>query len=141
MKILLPVDGSPCSERALARFIASLAWFNGSAEIHLLYVHLPIPLGRGQGVVGHQQVEDYYRDEGLAQLVAARGRLSDAGLSFVTHVHVGQPAEVIVKFAREHNCDLICMGSHGHTALVSAVLGSVTSQVMHLADRPVMLLK
>lgn len=141
MKILLPVDGSPCSASAVKALLARLRWFAGPVELHLLHVHLPIPMARPQGAAGHQQVEAYYREEGEAQLAPVAAILKAADQAFTPHIHVGQPAEVIAKFAREQGCDLICMGSHGRTALMEAVMGSVASRVLQVAPCPVMLLK
>ena len=140
-KVLIPVDGSPCAERALAQFIAHAAWFRETPAIHLLYVHPPIPIGRVQQHVGHETLDRYYREESEQQLAGAERLLNDAGLGFQRHLHVGSVAEIIVKLARELGCDMIFMGTHGRGALPAAVLGSVAAKVLHLADRPVMLAK
>jgi nucleotide-binding universal stress UspA family protein len=140
-KVLIPVDGSTCSERAVSQFITHTAWFRETPEIHLLHVHAPIPIGRVQQHIDHETLERYYREEGEAQLASAAALLNAAGLPFLPHIHVGPAAEVIVKLARELACDIIFMGTHGRGALPAAVLGSVASKVLHLADRPVMLAK
>jgi nucleotide-binding universal stress UspA family protein len=140
-KVLVPVDGSACSDRAVAQFIAHSAWFRDVPEVHLLHVHAPIPVGRVQQHVGHETLEAYYREESEAALASAEALLRDAGFAFLRHIHVGSAAEVIVNLARELGCDIIFMGTHGRGALPAAVLGSVASKVLHLADRPVMLCK
>lgn len=140
-KVLVPVDGSACSDRAVAQFIEHAAWFRETPEVHLLHVHAPIPVGRVQQHVGHETLEAYYREESDVLLASAEKLLRDAGLAFSRHIHVGSAAEVIVKLARELECDIIFMGTHGRGALPAVVLGSVASKVLHLADRPVMLCK
>lgn len=141
LRVLIPVDGSAFSERALSHFIQHASLFREVPEIHLLHVHAPIPVGRVQQHIGHQTLEAYYREEGEAQLASAEALLNDAGLAFVRHIHVGPVAEIIVKLARELGCEMIFMGTHGRGALPAALLGSVASQVLHLADRPVMFVK
>ncbi len=141
LKVLIPVDGSPCAERALRQFIQHAATFRETPEIHLLYVHAPIPVGRVQQHIGHEALEAYYREESEALLVSAEALLNDAGLTFSRHIHVGPAAEIIVKLARELGCDMVFMGTHGRGVLPAAVLGSVAAKVLHLADRPVMLAK
>ncbi len=140
-KVLIPVDGSACSDRAVAQFIQHAGWFRELPEIHLLHVHAPIPVGRVQKHIGHETLEAYYREESEELLTSAEAILNEAGLVFQRHIHVGPAAEIIVKQARELGCDIVFMGTHGRGALPAALLGSVASKVLHLADRPVMLCK
>lgn len=49
----------------------------------------------------------------------------------------GNPAEVIVQYARDNGCDLIVMPTRGHTALRRFLLGSVTAKVLHDVEIPV----
>ena len=141
MKILLPVDGSDCSLRAVDHLIAHSAWFRDVPEVHLLHVHLPIPIGRVQAHVGKETLHDYYLEESQAQLLTAQKKLGVAGLAHVTHIHVGQPAEVIARTAGDLNCELIVMGSHGRSGVVGLVMGSVANRALHLASCPVLLVK
>ena len=141
MKILLPVDGSECALRALDHLIAHSAWFREVPEIHLLNVHAPIPIGRVQAHVGKETLQAYYLEDSQAQLTAAQARLGAAGRVHTTHIHVGQPAEVIAKLAGEIGCDLIVMGSHGRSGVRGLVMGSVATRVLHLAACPVLLVK
>lgn len=141
MKILLPVDGSACSLRAVDHLITHVGWFRDVPEIHLLHVHAPIPIGRVQAHIGKETLHAYYLEEGQEHLAAARKKLDAAGQVHTTHIHVGQPAEVIARVAGELACDLIVMGSHGSSGIVGLVMGSVASRVLHLAACPVLLVK
>lgn len=53
----------------------------------------------------------------------------------------GHPAEVILTAARGHDADLIIMGSHRHTAVGDAMLGSTTHKVLHSAAQPVLVVR
>lgn len=141
MKILLPVDGSDCSLRAVEHLIAHASWFRESPEIHLLHVQPPIPIGRVQAHIGKETLHGYYLEESRAHLLAAQDRLDAAGCAYTIHVHVGQPAELIAKLAGELACDLIVMGSHGRSAVVGALTGSVATRVLHLTHCPVLLVR
>ena len=141
LSVLIPVDGSTCSDRAVTHFIRHASLFRDVPTIHLLHVHPPIPVGRVQQHIGHDALETYYREESEALLASAEALLKDAGLAYARHVHVGPAAEIIVKLAAELGCDMVFMGTHGRGALPAAVLGSVAGKVLHLADRPVMLVK
>ncbi|MBU1365823.1 MAG: universal stress protein [Gammaproteobacteria bacterium] len=141
MKILLPVDGSECSLRAVDHLITHVGWFRDVPEIHLLHVHAPIPIGRVQAHVGKETLHAYYLEEGQEHLVEAQKKLDAAGRFHTTHIHVGQPAEVVARLADELACDLIVMGAHGLGALAGLVMGSVATRVLHLAPCPVLLVK
>ena len=54
---------------------------------------------------------------------------------------VGEPAPVIVKAAHEGAFDLIAMGTQGHTALATLMLGSVSAKVLAESAVPVLLLR
>ena len=141
MKILLPVDGSECSMRAVDHILTHISWFREMPEIHLLHVQSPIPIGRVQAHIGKDTLHDYYREESQTLLTPVQTRLDAAERFHTTHIHVGQPAEVIGKMADELQCDLIIMGAHGRGVLASMVMGSVATRVLHLAKCPVLLVK
>ena len=53
----------------------------------------------------------------------------------------GRPWSEIVAVAERERCDLICMSSHGRSALADVLLGGVTEKVMHRAGCPVLVLR
>lgn len=141
MKILLPVDGSDCSLRAVGHLVAHSAWFRDVPEVHLLHVQPPIPIGYALAHVSKETLHSHYMEESREHLLGAQQRLDAAGRFHTTHIHVGQPAEVIARLAGELGCDLIVMGTHGRSGIAGLVTGSVASRVLHLAECPVMLVK
>jgi nucleotide-binding universal stress UspA family protein len=142
MKILVAVDGSRHALAAVESVVEHAAWYREKPEIELVTVHLPVPQLPGMGAaVGRQQIARYYEDEGGAKLAVAKKRLEVAKLPYRAQVLVGQVAEAIVKHARTARCDLICMGSRGMTGIKNALLGSTATKVLHLADRPVLIIK
>ena len=141
MKVLLPVDGSDCSLRAVDHLITHGAWFREVPEIHLLHVHAPIPIGRVQAHIGKEALHASYLEESQDAVAGAQQKLDTAGLFHTTHIHVGQPAEVIARVAGELQPDLIVMGSHGRTGMAGLVMGSVASRVLHLVQCPILLVK
>lgn len=141
MRVLIAVDGSDVSLASVKSLIEHIRWFRERPELHLLHVHPPLPVGLATRHVSHDALQEYYREEGEAALAAARALLDAAQLPYTLHLHVGQPAETIVRLARELDCDLISMGSHGRGALPNAILGSVATKVLHLCPVPVLLAK
>ena len=141
MKILLAIDGSDASQRALDSLVGHVQWFRDKPEVHLLHVHLPVPVGLAVHHVSQDALDRYYREEGETVLAEARKRLDREGLPVTQHIHVGHPAEIIVRLAEELGCELICLGTHGRGAVAGVLLGSVAGKVLHLARTPVLLAK
>ncbi len=141
LTVLLPVDGSECSDRAVDFVIEKMRAREGVVELHLLTVHAPIPYARAVSAIGADKVEQYYREEGEATLKAPRARLDGAKVAYTHHIMVGDPADVIARFAKEKKVDQIVIGTHGRGRVGSIVMGSVASKVVHLTDVPVLLVK
>jgi nucleotide-binding universal stress UspA family protein len=141
MKLLLAVDGSACSDHAVAHVVATAGVWQEAPEVHLLHVHPPIPIGRAQSHVGHGTLENYYREESLPHLARAEQVLNAAGIAFTRHIHVGEAADVVVRVASELACDWIVLGNKGRSAIAEVVLGSVAHRVLSLAKCPVLLVK
>jgi len=140
MKILAPVDGSKYS-RAAIEFIASRATLIGaSPEVELLNVQLPVPV-RAARLIGKAAVTTYYQDESKKALKGSLSALKRSGLSATSDYAVGHPAEEIARRADETGVDLIAMGSHGHGALASLLLGSVTLGVLARTKKPLLMLR
>ena len=142
MKILVAVDGSKPSLKAVQFVLDHLDWYRGRPEVELVTVHLPVPqLPRMGMAVGKRQIENYYRDEGEAMLAPARKKLDAAGIAYQAHVLVGPVAEAIVKHANDKRCDLVAIGTHGRSALGKALIGSTATKVLHISNLPVLLVK
>jgi nucleotide-binding universal stress UspA family protein len=140
MKILVPVDGSKYS-RAAIDFIASRTTLIGaSPQVQLLNIQLPVPV-RAARLVGKAAVTTYYQDEAKKALKGAVTALQKAGLAASAEYVVGHPGEEIAKRADDAAVDLIAMGSHGHGALATLILGSVTRGVLARTTRPLLLLR
>ncbi|MEK6208989.1 MAG: universal stress protein [Pseudomonadota bacterium] len=141
MKILLPVDGSENSLPAVRHVIAMKEQYRDPIEVHLLNVQLPVVSGAVKMFISQQQLNDFYRDEGVAALKDARALLDQAGVSYQHHIGVGDLAGTIVSYAKEKQCRQIVIGTRGRGSFAGALLGSVTTKVIHLADMPVLLIK
>lgn len=141
MKILLAVDGSPYTAKAVKYLASHLDWFQGERELHLLHVEPRIPLGHARAVVGSEAVENYYREESQAALAAAEKLLQKNGIPFQASYLVGDVAAEIQAYAKKNKIDMIVMGSHGHGALQSLVMGSVTAKVLATTSVPVLIVR
>lgn len=140
LKVLLPVDGSDASGKTVEAFIRQLDWYREVPHLHLLNVQFPLR-GNVSMFIDPDNISQYHQEEGLTELQTARDALDKAGLACQFHIVVGDPADMIVRYARENRFDLIAMGSRGHNAAERLLLGSVTSKVMQLSTVPVLLVK
>ena len=75
------------------------------------------------------------------QMMADPYKLAEAGISHDAHVEIGQPAQTISDFATRYHCGMIVIGTRGHGAIDSMVVGSVANKVVHLSKVPVLLVK
>lgn len=141
MKILIPVDGSANSDRAVDYVIANADNQKIPPEVCLLNVQWKLGSGNVKLFISQETINDYYREQGAAALVQARAKLDAAGLAYTYHISVGSPAEAVVQYAQEHQVDQIVMSAHGEATLSNFLLGSVASKVVHLAQVPVLLVK
>jgi len=141
MKILFAIDGSPQALAALEHLVGKFGFFRDTPRLTLIHVHPRVPYNAAAAWVGKDVVEKYYRDESEAALAGAAAFLSARGIPFRSERRVGDPAEEIVKFAADEQCDMIAMGTHGHTALANLVMGSVATKVVAVSKVPVLLVK
>jgi nucleotide-binding universal stress UspA family protein len=128
--ILLALDGSPYAQRA-AELVRRLA--DGGDDLVVLHVTEIMPMHGGINL-------DWDR-EGLEAARRLGRELEQAGVPHKVELvrgFVGQVAKIIVEAARDHGAGVIVLGSRGRGDLTALLLGSVTHQVIHLADRPVL---
>ena len=142
MRILLAVDGSKHSLNAAQFLIDHAGWLKNAPELDLVTVHLPVPKLPGMGAaVSKAQIDKYYQEESERSLAAARKKLDAAGVRYGAHTLVGAVAETLVKHAKDRRCDLICIGTRGHSELGKALMGSTATKVTHISEVPVLLVK
>ena len=140
MKILLPVDGSEISLEAV-RFAIRMAGEGLDASVVLANVQEPSTLY--ELVVAHdpQVLEQVSASAGAHTLLAAQALLDEAGIAYECEVASGDPAHTLVDIVERYGCDLVVMGASGTSSLRSALLGSVSNEVLHAAGVPVMIVK
>lgn len=138
--VLVPIDGSQASLRALALAVAEIS-DGPDSSLHVLNVQLP-PLHPWPGkLVSPDDIDAQLRRQGMHVLELARNRTYGVSTKVTRHVRLGQPAEEIVRCAEGAGCDFIMMGTRGLGAAAALVLGSVASSVVHLSRLPVALVK
>jgi nucleotide-binding universal stress UspA family protein len=139
-RILVAVDGSESSDRAVAHLLKKLDWYKEKVEVHLLNVQAALPSDVSRFITA-DQLDGFHREQGAAALASAKSVLDGAKVAYVTHIGIGEPAHVIAHYAKEKDIDQIVMGTRGLGSVVGLVMGSVTMKVVSLTDVPVLLIK
>ncbi len=141
LNLLIAVDGSRYSDRAVDYVIARAAATRDGAHVHLLNVQMPIAGVNVKLFISKESQHTHHREEGMAVLAGPRERLAQAAIAFDFHIGVGDPGQVIADYAGSKRCDEVVMGTHGRGFLGGVVLGSVAQKVVQLAAMPVVLVK
>ncbi|MEQ2010420.1 MAG: universal stress protein [Limisphaerales bacterium] len=138
-KILVPVDFSECSRKALRYAIPFAKQFG--ASLTLLFVTqinyavgefgmIDSPLMEGQVREAAEKAMDKLMSEEVGDVVPA-----------TKQTRIGRPATEIAAAAKELDADLIIISTHGHTGLKHVFLGSVTENVARIAPCPVLVVR
>lgn len=133
----MAVDHSEISDRAVlaARDLAVLS----KGEVWVLHLReREVAVKTGVAMTAESA------DEANAAVSAAAEVLTQAGVKAHGDIRTtlfGYAAREIVDDAIEHDADLIVMGSRGRSDLVGFILGSTAHKVIHLTDRPVLIVK
>jgi nucleotide-binding universal stress UspA family protein len=147
-RILVPIDGSPTSNRGLGEAIGLAR--NQKARICLLHVvdELVIATG-GDGMMAMppSYVEDFMRSlraGGKKLLARAEAKVRKHGVPVETvlvETMGRRVADLIVKQAKKWRADVIVLGTHGRRGLVRMVMGSDAEIVIREAPVPVLLVR
>ncbi len=140
LKLLVPVDGSSNALRAVEH-VALLARRGVPVEAVLLNVQRPVMSGEVGAVAPIEIIEDQRALAAGAAVARARAVLDPAHVPAIVHEAIGNPAQEIAAAAKALGCDGIVMGRRGMGTLRRLLLGSVSAQVVRLAEVPVTLVK
>jgi nucleotide-binding universal stress UspA family protein len=135
-RILVPIDGSPCSDLVVSHAL-EIARAMGGAVI-FLFVMDTLSAYR-EGVVSVAEARDALTVEGQGIVDRALSAARDAGVGAEDELVEGTPAEVIAQ--RAAFFDLVVMGSHGKGLFKRITMGSVTEAVLHRVTRPLLVVR
>jgi nucleotide-binding universal stress UspA family protein len=124
---LVTTDFSELADRAISYACAMVP---AGGTVHLLHV-TPATTSPEQVTALRQQLEAR-----VPRAAARSGR--DVQVEVVTG---NDAASLIIQAAERHSVDFLCMGTHGRTGVLRAVMGSVAQEVMTRCDRPVLMVR
>ncbi|MEW6306551.1 MAG: universal stress protein [Verrucomicrobiota bacterium] len=138
-KVLVPVDFSECSLKALRYALAFAKQFNATLDlVHIVHVNFP---GGEYGAIDYPLLEKQMVDGAVKQLGELVLHEVADEIPVETTVRVGRPATEIVTAANELGSDMIIMSTHGYTGLKHVFLGSTTENVVRYARCPVLVVR
>ena len=132
--VAVATDFGACSEHAVEHALAVARHFD--ATLHLLHLVLPSKFA--------------YVPEMMPAIDEAAGRDSDQYVARLTGTHLldgvklerwveqGEIAEVVHGFVKDHQIDMLVVGTHGRSGLPRLILGSVAQQIFHSVRCPVL---
>ena len=139
-KILVPVDGSPASLRAIDFAIEMVSQSPGTSLVLLHVVNIPaIELAGGEKAT--EWLQEAASHASTKALKDAIGKCEGASVAFKTLTRTGQTAQTIALVAHKEDVKHIVMGTRGLGSIKGLLLGSVATQVVHLAEVPITLIK
>lgn len=139
-EVLVAVDGSPYSRKAVAYLMRHRNLLAVSSNITLMHVSPAMPRfsdAKARAALRKQREQD--REQAMR---SARRLLAKAKGIKTREVHLtGDPGERIADYARGRHCSLIVMGSHGRGRMTSLFLGSVAQRTLAAAHTPVLIIR
>jgi nucleotide-binding universal stress UspA family protein len=126
--ILVSIDGSDASQRALVRAVEEAKVWN--ARLHVIYV---VETGLFSSLPADNTVEIMYRvleKEGSKVLEQAKKYATEKGVTVITHMKQGHAGSEIVTLADKEKTDLVMVGSHGKSQADRLLIGSVSTYVV-----------
>lgn len=137
-KILVATDGSNNSDRALVEAKKQAEYTSGKITI----LHIVEDLDQYHETESHTiSINDLLENEGQIVLKDSLKLFDDFKGEINTKLRRGNPADQIIKEAKDGNYDLIIMGSRGLSTFSRAILGSVSNKVLSHTDKNVLIIK
>lgn len=137
-RILVPTDFSETSAKAVNYGLELCSKFGAELHLHHAYEVTPIMYGEGGGAPS--QSATGLKAAAVTSLEELQLKHAD-NVDVVRSVTEGKPFVEIVRYAKEHNIDLIVIGTHGQGAISHLLIGSVAENVVRKAACPVLVVR
>lgn len=129
--LIVGYDGSQCAQAALEAAI-QLADSTGDRVVVAFGYE---PGGYGEEHVAHREE---VRKFGERVTAPALERAAEAGVEATLALVPERPTDALISLAEEHDARAIVVGSYGESPIRGAILGSTPHKLLHLSERPVL---
>lgn len=136
-KILVALDGSPASEKALAAATDLAAHYQADLTAISVAVVPEVVAMVDEVDELRQSAETHFKQIGEAAVEYARSR----GVALRSVVVRGHAADAIVRYAESEGTNLVVLGQHGHSRITRFFLGSTSDRVSEHCPCSVMIVK
>ncbi len=112
-------------------------------HVYLVHVIDDTPLYTMYGMYPEEipamtEYRELAHEHAKVKLTEAKEKLGEMGVSVVSKILEGQPQSAIFDFVEEVDTDMVIVGTHGHSAIGSVLMGSVSSGLVRQAKVPVL---
>jgi len=134
-KVLIPVDGSPNSLKAV-RHVVNRYMGDSALEVHVLHVRTPLSQHVARFLNRNTRAA-YHRDAAEKALASTRALLNQFGVPHAVHVELGDKAETIHRVAQRLRVDQIVIGTARQSSFTRMLQDSITNRVLEITQVPV----
>jgi nucleotide-binding universal stress UspA family protein len=131
-QIVVGYDGSDCSRAALAEGLRTAKALG--EETVAVFGYAPPGLWGGE-IAEH---EEAIEERGMKVLTEAKHQAEVAGATIELELVAKKGSEAIVDVAERRDARMIVVGTYGDPPLKGMILGSTPNKLLHIADRPVL---
>ena len=138
-KILVPVDFSDCSNKALEYAILFGEKYGAALTLFHVVALFQEDVGETERMQELEEIVKRQEEKIRKQMSGSKEKVTARGVSVNTVIQRGiNPADTILEFLDEQDFDLVIMGTHGRTGLKHVLQGSVAEKVVRLSPVPVL---
>ena len=138
-KIFFASDGSDNAHRA---GLAAIELAQDLSLKSIIVIHIAIsPPAQSRMIKADFDAHTLLEEDAKEIMKQTFEEIDKAGLSAEVHVAIGDPADEIVKIAKNEDADLLVIGSRGLGSITGVLIGSVSQKIVHEASCPVMIVK
>ena len=148
LKVGLAVDGSVYGLAAVKYVIKHKSIFGNGANVTLLNVAgdytstvMPDMAGMALPMLSEDEIKELQTKEFSEAVDPLLPALKKAGIQTDCVSLIGNPGDEIANYAKDHNLDLVIMGSHGYGRIKSAVMGSTAMRIAAQGNVPLLLIQ
>jgi nucleotide-binding universal stress UspA family protein len=138
-KILVPVDGSDNSYRALEAALVLSEKLGSNISVVNVMEQVPITHIESEKLLS--ELLEAYKKENQEILSKCSDIARQKGIAIKTVLLHGNPAPVILDYSKKENFDLVIMGSRGMGKFKELIIGSVSSKIVHHSPCAIMIIR
>ena len=140
MKILLAVDGSAFTQKALDFIVDHKHLLASDRELIVMHAQMPLPTGFNV-MVGFEKAQELHQIEAESIFNPIREFLDKNAIAYRCQTRIGPIVKEIIAAAKAEHIHLIVMGTHGRDLVGRALMGSIAQKVVAQSTVPVLLVK